>query len=68
MFPSINKNFQLNENIINDIREIIEINNNIINETIYQIKKNYFLNVDYFSLKDENQVKEVNFLQRKKRK
>ena len=45
---------------------MMEINNILINDILYQINKDSFLNAHHLSLMDEKQTKEINFLQRKR--
>jgi hypothetical protein len=45
---------------------INEINNNIINEVIFLINRNYFLNIHNLLLLEEAKQKELTFLQRKR--
>ena len=45
---------------------INEINNNIINNIIYLINRNYFLNINNLLLAEEKKQKELTFLQRKR--
>ena len=45
---------------------INEINNSIINDIIYLINRNYFLNIHNLLLIDEKKQKELTFLQRKR--
>lgn len=45
---------------------INEINNSIINDIIYLIKRNYFLNIHNLLLIEEKKQKELTFLQRKR--
>ena len=48
------------------MQKYIEINNSIINEILNHISKNSFLKDYYLILMDEIQIKELNFLQRKR--
>ena len=57
---------ELNQKIINDMQKLTEINNDLINGIIYQIKQDFFLNAHNLSLMDEKQIKELNFLHRKR--
>ena len=43
---------------------MIDINNGIIHELLFQINKDLYVN--HCSIKDEKQTKEINFLQRKR--
>lgn len=48
------------------MQKINEINNNKINEIIYLINRNYFLNNNNLLLEDRKKQRELNFLQRKR--
>jgi hypothetical protein len=48
------------------MQKLIEINNDQINGIIYQIKKDFFLKMNNLSFMDENKIKELNFLHRKR--
>ena len=57
---------EIKEKIIKDLLMINEINNNIINEVIFLINTNYFLNVHNLLLLEDAKQKELTFLQRKR--
>ena len=48
------------------MQKMIDINNDKIDEILYHIQKDSFLNAHYLSLMDEKQTKELNFLEKKR--